>query len=286
MQLARRGQFAEEERKLQDQINTLQAQSRIKGETEDGEGETDGGRLTQNLQEARQAYDTFLAKARKEDSEQASLINVEPLKLKRIQELLDPGVTVMEYFVPQRGTAMLWVVNRDSLRFVEVKINRADLVKKVTTLRETISQVGEPEKLNQQAQELYNLLVQPGLSHIRGKELIIVPHDLLHNLPFHALGGSDGRYLIEKAPIQYLSSASLMQFTQAKRRALGKKVLAFGNPVGDESVKELKFAEQEIMELENYFRRRRCCEETKRPRTRSKPWRMTTTFCTLPLTRS
>ena len=216
MQLARRGQFAEEERKLQDQINTLQAQSRIKGETEDGEGETDGGRLTQNLQEARQAYDTFLAKARKEDSEQASLINVEPLKLKRIQELLDPGVTVMEYFVPQRGTAMLWVVNRDSLRFVEVKINRADLVKKVTTLRETISQVGEPEKLNQQAQELYNLLVQPGLSHIRGKELIIVPHDVLHYLPFQALLAPDGQYLIEKFPIHYLSSAT---YCSSQRRS-------------------------------------------------------------------
>ena len=81
------------------------------------------------------------------------------------------------------------------------------------------------------------------MPHIRGKELIIVPHDVLHYLPFQALMASDNRYLIEKYPIYYLSSASLMQFTQEKRKAKGEltsvlakggSVLTFGNPdLGD-----------------------------------------------------
>jgi len=53
--------------------------------------------------------------------------------------------------------------------------------------------------------------------------------------------------------MECLSSASLMQFTRAKRRAIGKKILAFGNPAASESVKELKFAGQETVEVQQLF---------------------------------
>jgi len=94
-----------------------------------------------------------------------------------------------------------------------LRSSRKDLVAKVTSYRDTISQLGDQTQLNQQSQELYKTLIQPALPHIRGKELLIIPHDVLHYLPFQALLAPDGRYLIEKYPINYLSSASLMQFT-------------------------------------------------------------------------
>ena len=87
------------------------------------------------------------------------------------------------------------------------------------------------------------------LPHITGKELIIVPHDVLHYLPFNALVGLDGRYLIEKYPIYYLSSASLLQFVKEKRKAGGEKVLAFGNPDLGDPEKNLEFAELEAKEV-------------------------------------
>src|SRR5262249_34122324 len=98
-------------------------------------------------------------------------------------------------------------------------------------------------------QELYRLLIAPAVPHIKGKELLIVPHDVLHYLPFHALVGSDGRYLIEKYPIYYLSSASLLQFVNEKRKAGGEKVLAFGNPDLGDPEKNLEFAELEAKEV-------------------------------------
>jgi CHAT domain-containing protein len=262
VQLAARGKFAEEEKTLQEQITMLRAQLGNQRGTEDGEGETDSGGLTQKLQIAQKAYDAFLAKLRKENREQASLINVEPLKLKRFQELLDPGVTVLEYFVPRRGRAMLWALDKQRLRFVEIRINRANLVTKVTALRETISQLGEPEKLNQESQELYKILIQPALPHIAGKGLLIIPHDVLHYLPFQALRAPDGQYLIEKYPINYLSSASLMQFTQEKRKARGElnsilaqsgKVLALGNPDLGDSKMSLQFAGIETKEIKSLY---------------------------------
>ena len=72
---------------------------------------------------------------------------------------------------------------------------------------------------------------------------------MLHYLPFHALVGSDGRYLIEKYPIYYLSSASLLQFVKEKRKAGGEKVLAFGNPDLGDPEKNLEFAELEAKEV-------------------------------------
>ena len=51
----------------------------------------------------------------------------------------------------------------------------------------------------------------------------------------------------------YLSSASLLQFTTAKRKALGKKVLAIGNPDLVDQTKELKFAELEAGEIKKLY---------------------------------
>ena len=67
---------------------------------------TTGGRqglsLQDELRQAERAYSAFLPKVRKEDKEQASLMTVEPLRLKEVQELLDPGTTLLEYFVADR----------------------------------------------------------------------------------------------------------------------------------------------------------------------------------------
>ena len=101
------------------------------------------------------------------------------------------------------------------------------------------------------------------MPHITGKELIIVPHDVLHYLPFHALLSPQGHYLIEAYPVYYLSSASLIQFTKKKRsekndfsaQAQSAKVIAFGNPdLGDPGM-DLKFAEEEAREVGSIYRK-------------------------------
>ncbi len=247
VQLARSGTLMEHERALQARTSVLRAM--VEGE----EGESDqAAQLRKELDEAQKDYNDYLAKLRKENKEQASLMNVEPLTIAQVQERLDPGVTMLEYFVVNNNV-YLWVVEKDRLEFVRTAIFRKDLMSKVTELRDTIYQFGEKERFNALSQELHKLLIQPALPHIRGKELVIVPHDVLHYLPFQALLGTDSRYLIEKYPIYYLSSASLMQFTQEKRRAMGEKVLAFGNPELDDPKMALQFAEIEAGEIKKLY---------------------------------
>lgn len=250
VRLTRSGALLEEERALQASISTLKAK-REEGGAEDEEGAVDREQPRQELEAALKAYTDFLSKVRKENKEQASLMNIEPLTLKQLQELLEPGVTVLEYFV-LRGRAVLWVVEKDQVNFVRLPLNRSELISKVGALRDSVYQVGEKEKFKTLSQELYKDLIEPALSHIRGKELLIIPHEVLHYLPFQALLSDKGRYLIQDYPIYYLSSASLMQFTREKRRASkgsGETVLVMGNPsLGDEAY-DLRFAEREAREI-------------------------------------
>ncbi len=139
------------------------------------------------------------------------------------------------------------------MQYVGIHIGKQDLAERVKTLRDSIFALGEKEKFNESSTFLYQQLIQPILPHATGKELIIVPHDVLHYLPFHALMGPDGRYLIEKYPVYYLSSASLLQFVQEKRKAGGDKVLAFGNPDLGDPEKNLEYAELEAEEVKNVY---------------------------------
>lgn len=247
VELSRSGTLLEHERALQARISVLQA---MMAGQDRGSAETP--QLRKELTEAQQDYSAFLAKVRQENSEQAALMNVEPLNLKQVQDLLDPGVTMLEFFVT-RGAVWLWVIERDRLRFVNLPISRVDLVANVTGLRDTIFQFTEKDRFNALSQELYKLLIEPALPHVRGKELLIVPHDVLHYLPYQSLVSSQGKYLIQDYPIYYLSSASLMQFTREKRRASRESALALGNPnLGDESY-NLRFAEREAREISQLY---------------------------------
>ncbi len=232
----------EEERALNERL------SGIKLKLAAEEDAADSASSRRELGVAERAYNMFLAGVKKENKEQASLMNVEPLKLDQVQELLDSDTALVSYFIAGRSVRV-WIVEKTRTHYVEMQVSREKLSNLVKTLRESIFALGEREKLTVASNELYKLLVEPALPHVRGKELIIIPHDVLHYLPFHALVGPDGHYLIEKYPIYYLSSASLLQFVKEKRRAGGERVLAFGNPDLGDPEKNLEFAELEAEEV-------------------------------------
>jgi len=233
----------EEERALRERVAAIKVRL-----SDEAEGETEKSGLRKQLAEAEGAYSAFLARVRKQDKEQVSLMSVEPLTLKEVQEFLDPQTTLVEYFVTERDI-FVFVVEKDKLQFIAVELPRERLAGLVKDLRDSVFTLGEKNKFDEASVLLYKQLIEPLLSHITGKELIIVPHDVLHYLPFHALVGSDGRYLIEKYPVYYLSSASLLQFVKEKRKAGGEKVLAFGNPDLGDPEKNLEFAELEAKEV-------------------------------------
>jgi CHAT domain-containing protein len=249
--LAKQAVLAEEERQLQEAINQTRARPTPESDEADDEESNDQSSQASASSAAEKAYAEFLAKVRKENKEQASLMNVEPLALKQVQDLLDPGVTLLEYFVAP-DSVILWIIDKDRIVSASVPLSRRQLQSRVTVFREAIQQF-KSNDFKQIAGDLYLQLIQPALPNIRGKELLIIPHDVLHYLPFQALLSPQGKYLIEDYPINYLSSASLMQFTKEKKRASREKALVMGNPSLGDPAYNLRFAEREAREIAQIY---------------------------------
>jgi len=144
-----------------------------------------------------------------------------PADLTEVQARLQPDEVLMAYFVA-RDQIVAFLVSQTQ---VVPASNLASL--------EAISQYLDKLRfsLRREADESRNHLAQlhralltpfkPHLSDSRVRRLIIVPHDLLFHLPFHAL--HDGqRYLLERFEVVYLPVASLLgQWSgQRPRRAL------------------------------------------------------------------
>ena len=250
VQLSRvQGMLQEEETALRARVARIRgrtaAGTEVVAPTEDLPSEDDVRKLDEN-------YDALINKTRQAYREQSSLMTVEPLKLKEVQALLEPGQTLIQYFIT-REKLFLWVVERSRFNALTVSITQSDLAKSVDALRKSIGELRPLSEYRALARNVHDLLIRPAVPYINGKELIIVPHGVLHYLPFQALYSSQGRYLVEDYSVGYLSSASLLQFTKAKRKQMGQKVLAFGNPDLGDPTKELKFAELEAGGLKRLY---------------------------------
>ena len=82
----------------------------------------------------------------------------------------------------------------------------------------------------------------------------MVPHGMLHYLPFQALRSPEGRYLIESYTVSYLPSASVLKYAREKNRGNHADLLAVANPVTDLS--PLPAAEVEAREVSALFARK------------------------------
>ena len=67
------------------------------------------------------------------------------------------------------------------------------------------------ESMDRHLQELYTELILPLEEDLRSPHLIIVPHGVLHYLPFHAFFDGE-QYLIDRHTISYAPSASVLKF--------------------------------------------------------------------------
>jgi len=78
-------------------------------------------------------------------------------------------------------------------------------------------------------QKMYHEVFAPLGPRLEGRHLVLVPHDVLHYLPFHAL--MDGkRHLIETFSVSYAPSAAIFALCQAKSAKAQGASLILGVP--------------------------------------------------------
>jgi CHAT domain-containing protein len=143
----------------------------------------------------------------------------------------DVPTALLEYF-GVGGDIVIFVVFRGSLKIERIPGACAETQRLVTLLRLNISRSASAvagggavsETLARNARgilaRLYDLLIRPAAGHLAGAaRLVIVPHGVMHHVPFHALYDGE-RYLIEDHEVSYSPSADLLSHFAARHGGL------------------------------------------------------------------
>ena len=229
--------LAEEESRLRARLALVEARA------QDGDDEDDGERPRPGPDAAQGEYRAFLERVRRESGEQASLMVVEPVTVSEIQQLLPAGTTLLEYLVAEDGI-LVWVVDRERVTVVRLPGDRGSLIAQVRRFREAIAGQKDLPAVEAAAEALYRRLIDPARSAIRGDRLLIVPHGVLHYLPWGALRSPAGRWMIEDHTLATLPSASVLRYLADKDSGVLDGALAVGNPDAGTGL-DLRWAERE-----------------------------------------
>jgi len=170
-------------------------------------------------------------------------------ELDEIQVALDADTTLLSYWVTDEQT-FAFVVTQNALEVVALEVTRDDLFDRVETLRR-FSNLGEPYPTA--AVDLHELLIAPVAEHLTTGHLAIIPHDVLHYLPFAAL--SDGeRFLVDDYTLTLLPSASGLLHIQQNTGHDLTAPLILGDPATDNAdLPALGGAEQEAETIASLY---------------------------------
>lgn len=153
----------------------------------------------------------------------------------------DASSALLEYVVDEDKT-FLFVVTRGDLRVYPLQLKRDELAKQTETYRKQLA--ARDLGFRGSAMKLYASLLKPAEAQLRGRtNLIIVPDNILWDLPFQTLVNGANRFLIEDAAISYAPSLTVLREMTKRRKvdaahASPPTLLALGNPqVGSETLK-------------------------------------------------
>jgi CHAT domain-containing protein len=200
-----------------------------KAEAQQSEGGEESARARAQAEALDRDYKAFLERVKKENLEQASLMSVEPVKLAEIQALLPEGTTLLEYHAGEGGV-VVWVLDRKSFKLVQLPGDRPSLINQVRNFRGAITKQAPIGNVQAQSTALYRRLIEPALVDIQGKRLLIVPHGVLHYLPFAALRSPGRRWLVQDFALSTLPSASVLRYLTDKGAGAPAGTLVMGNP--------------------------------------------------------
>lgn len=173
----------------------------------------------------------------------ASLVTVSTPKLDDIRKHLPPGETLIEYFGSEDAFFVFVVNDRD---VHALQLDGSDLQETVRRFREAV-QNPKSDGYRTESRRLYKQLVASISPWITSSSVTIVPHDVLHYLPFAALESDDGSLLLDNYSIRILPSAAVLEFLSSTQGVPGKHpLLALGNPDLGMQRMDLPYAQQEV----------------------------------------
>ncbi|HEX4963430.1 MAG TPA: CHAT domain-containing tetratricopeptide repeat protein [Thermoanaerobaculia bacterium] len=220
-------------------------------------GQQDEGLLSsrkEQLDELRTDETTLLARLKVASPGYAGVLGAYSGGIKDVQGRLDDRSSVVEYFISEKtiprqksGGVYAWVIWKNGFELVQLAVPAREVARKVILLRHLIGERGSGFKAV--AAELFQNLFAPLAPHVRNRNLIIVPHGVLHQLPFAALWNAKRkRYLLDDYVLSQAPSASILDVIYGRGGGKGEGILVLGDPDGS-----LPYAAQEARKIAELY---------------------------------
>lgn len=194
-------------------------------------------------QRTRSRWSQTTADLRQRRPQLASLVTVAPASLQSIQGRLRPNEVLLEFY-GSKDSLVAFVADGKSVK--AFALDSARLEEDIRALRQAMAE--QDEAANSLARTLYQRLLAPLRTDIAGKDLLIVPHGILHYLPFSML--HDGNEpLVARANLRVLPSSSVLLYLSTTRNPSAKPLLVFGNPDLGDAKLDLPSAEAEARHI-------------------------------------
>jgi CHAT domain-containing protein/tetratricopeptide (TPR) repeat protein len=202
------------------------------------------------LRKLQDEQDNLLIDIRLKNPQLDSLISIAPLKTAQVQQLLEPGVALLAYYLLP-NEVIGWWLTKDDIKVQRTTVNRDLLEQQIMEYRRKLQNL---EPVDTASVALYDRLLSPfDKNRQQAQVLGIIPHGILHYLAFSTLKQGEST-LIDQLPLFFVPSASVMSYTLSRRQTeKNLKVLALGNPDLNNPDLALPFAEQEVSTIHWQF---------------------------------
>lgn len=200
-----------------------------------------------------------------------SPVNAAPPNIEEIKQLVQNSKsTVLEYFL-LKDKLVAWVIDPDATIHMlpPIPLDKEKLQKMVAETYKAIT-TQPKDKIELEAlgkrreallKEVYMTVFAPCESHLPkdpNAVVTIVPHGPMFSIPFAALIGPDGSYVVEKHTLAYTPAIGVWRATQKLDIAAQKeknRLLAFGNPItaAIAFLGKLPYAEREVQNIATIF---------------------------------
>ena len=174
------------------------------------------------------------------NAEYVSLQKVSTATLEQVQQCLSAEITLVEYFTigdevlafvidPRKAQVIRRLCSYENVQRLEqlLRFQMERLLLHPDHIRAHEAILAESTKYY--LTELHGLLFAPIRKSIDTTRLVIVPHGVLHYLPFHAFHDGTG-YLIDTYAISYAPSASVFRYCVRKPDVVDSSPLIIGVP--------------------------------------------------------
>jgi CHAT domain-containing protein len=146
-----------------------------------------------------------------------------PISLKSAQSDILPDEAVFEYVLADPVSYCIVLTRKDAV-LVRLTADREQIERLIS---QYLSNVMASDSGSQAAELLYALLFEPIPNFLRMRRLVIVPDGALYSLPFDALVGPRGEYVLQSHVVSYAPSVTVLDLIRNRVRHGHQPQMAF-----------------------------------------------------------